>query len=492
MSGCLVKWTTELGEYDIQYEHRTTIKAQALANFLAETVHQENEDPWKVYVDGSSSKDGIGVGVVLISPAGEEVKLAVKLDFRASNNKAEYEAVLARLRAARNVGATRVLIFSDSQLVAQQMKGMYDVKYEKLIEYAREVDRAREKFTEITFEQIPRKENEKADTLAEMAGTMGSWKTRDVVFQVELTPHTSSPAVEQEEEDWRTGIVDYLKEGKLPNNHREARKLKTRCSRYVMIGEVLYRTSFAGPLHRCLSYQEADYVLREVHEGCCGNHLGAYALARKVLLAGYSWPSVLRDAQELVMSLGNRYCGAFPTAPAQKKFLLVAVDYFSKWVEAEPLARITENEVLKFSLKNIVCRYGVPRKLISDNGRQFQGVRIQAWFKEMKIQQVFTSVAYPQSNGQVEVTNRTLVQGLKVRLGKAKVLPAGIGLESARVVFYDEDNDARRATDLDLLEEKREAASIHMEAYKNHIAQSYNRRVIQRNFQVGDLVLRKV
>ncbi|XP_075473846.1 uncharacterized protein LOC142504887 [Primulina tabacum] len=156
MSGCLVKWTTELGEYDIQYEPRTAIKAQALADFLAETVHQENEDPWKVYVDGFSSKDGSGVGIVLISPAGEEVKLAVRLDFRASNNEAEYEAVLAGLRAARNVRATRVLIFSDSQLVAQQMKGMYDVKDEKLIEYAQEVDRVREKFTEITFEQIPK------------------------------------------------------------------------------------------------------------------------------------------------------------------------------------------------------------------------------------------------------------------------------------------------------------------------------------------------
>ncbi|XP_075473890.1 uncharacterized protein LOC142504936 [Primulina tabacum] len=136
MCGHLVKRTTELGEYDIWYEPRTDIKGQALADFLAETVHQENEDPWKVYVDGSLSKDGSGVGVVLISPAGEEVKLAVWLDFRASNNEAEHEAVLAGLRAARNVGDTRVLIFSDSQLVAQQMKGIYDVKNEKLIEYA--------------------------------------------------------------------------------------------------------------------------------------------------------------------------------------------------------------------------------------------------------------------------------------------------------------------------------------------------------------------
>ncbi|XP_075499316.1 uncharacterized protein LOC142537709 [Primulina tabacum] len=310
MSGHLIKWTTELGEYDIQYEPRTAIKAQALADFLAETVHQENKDPWKVYLDDFSSNDGSGVGVVLISQAGEEAKLAVRLDFRASNNEAEYEAVLAGLRAARNVGASRVLIFSDSQLVAQQMKGVYDVKDENLIEYAQEVDRVREKFTEITFEQIHRKENEKADTIAKMAGTMGSLKTRDVVFQVELTPHTSSPATEQEKEVWRTGIVNYLKEGKLPDNPHEARKLKTKCSRYVIVEEVLYQS-------------------------CCSEEV--------------------------------------PIGSSR---------LFFEMVEAEPLARITENDVLKFLWKNIVCRYG--------------------------------------SNGHVEVTNRTLVQGLNVRLGNTK------------------------------------------------------------------------
>ncbi|XP_073041804.1 uncharacterized protein [Primulina eburnea] len=144
------------------------------------------------------------------------------------------------------------------------MKGIYDVKDEKLIEYAQKVDIVREKFTEITFEQIPRKENEKTDTLAKMAGTIGSCKTRNV-----------------EEEEWRTVITDYLKEGKLPDNPRVARKLRIKCSCYVIVEEVLYQRYFAGPLLRCLSYQEADYVLQEVHEGCCGNHLGAYALAKE-------------------------------------------------------------------------------------------------------------------------------------------------------------------------------------------------------------------
>ncbi|KAL0345498.1 UNVERIFIED_CONTAM: hypothetical protein Sradi_4381100 [Sesamum radiatum] len=108
--------------------------------------------------------------------------------------------------------------------------------------------------------------------------------------------------------------------------------------------------------------------------------------------------------------------GPFPVASGQRKFLLVSIYCFTKWVEVEPLARITEGEVMKFIWKNIVGSFGVPREIISDNGRQFQGRRIQKWCQGLHIKQRFTSVAHPQSNGQVEVTNRILVQGIKRRL----------------------------------------------------------------------------
>ncbi|KAL0433764.1 UNVERIFIED_CONTAM: hypothetical protein Slati_2710700 [Sesamum latifolium] len=108
--------------------------------------------------------------------------------------------------------------------------------------------------------------------------------------------------------------------------------------------------------------------------------------------------------------------GPFPLAAGQRKFLLVAIDYFTKWVEAEPLARITEGEVMKFIWKNIVCHFRIPREIISDNGRQFQGRRIQKWCQGLHIRQNFTTVAHPQANGHVEVTNRILVQGIKRRL----------------------------------------------------------------------------
>lgn len=220
--------------------------------------------------------------------------------------------------------------------------------------------------------------------------------------------------------------------------------------------------------------------------------------------------------------------GPLPIARAQKKFLLVDVDYFSKWVEAEPLARITEDEVLKFLWKNIVCRFGIPRKLVSDNGRQFQGGRIQSWCQEMKINQSFTSVAYPQANGQTGVINRILMQALKTRLegvgqdwveelpgvlwayrttpktatgetpfslvyGSEAVLPVEIGQSSARIAHYNEDcNQEAQTNEMELIEEKRERATIRMESYRNRVARAYNKRLRPRSFQTWDLVLKRV
>ncbi|XP_073152363.1 uncharacterized protein [Henckelia pumila] len=298
----LVKWTTEHSEYDIQYEPRSAIKAQTLADFLAETRHKEAGGLWKVYVDDSSNNEGCGVGVFLISPRGDEIRLAVRLDFRASNNEAKYEAVLIGLRAAKQAGAARVHLYSDSQLVAQQVNGTYKVKNEKLKEYMRAIEEARGLFDEVMFEQISRESNEKIDYLAKMASSLHKWKTREVVVQVELTPSTELTPLAQEESDWRKELLEYMEKGELPKDPKKAYRLKQRSLRFVMVEGVLYKRSFSGPLLKCLGPKEAHYVLKEIHEGCCGNHLGSYSLARKVFLAGYFWPTILKGAIALVTS----------------------------------------------------------------------------------------------------------------------------------------------------------------------------------------------
>ena len=97
-----------------------------------------------------------------------------------------------------------------------------------------------------------------------------------------------------------TPIISYLKEGKLPERKDEARKLRVRVARYLLMDEVQYKRSFSQPYLRCLAPDKANYVLREVDEGACGNHSGARSLIRKVIRAGYYWPTVQVDAKAYV------------------------------------------------------------------------------------------------------------------------------------------------------------------------------------------------
>ena len=112
--------------------------------------------------------------------------------------------------------------------------------------------------------------------------------------------------------------------------------------------------------------------------------------------------------------------GPFPIALSQLKFLVVGIEYFTKWVEAEPLATITEKSICTFVWRNIICRYGIPRVLISDNGKQFNNSAFKNFYSELGIKNHYSSPAHPQAKGQVKVTNRTLLKIIKTRLEGAK------------------------------------------------------------------------
>ena len=112
--------------------------------------------------------------------------------------------------------------------------------------------------------------------------------------------------------------------------------------------------------------------------------------------------------------------GPFPTALRQLKFLVVGIDYFTKWVEVEALATITEKNIRNFVWRNIICRYGIPRVLVSNNGKQFDNSTFRDFCSELGIKNHYSSLTHPQANGQVEVTNRTLLKIIKTRLEGAK------------------------------------------------------------------------
>ena len=193
--------------------------------------------------------------------------------------------------------------------------------------------------------------------------------------------------------------------------------------------------------------------------------------------------------------------GPFPMALRQLKFLVVDIDYFTKWVEAEPLATITEKSIRTFVWRNIICRDGIPRVLVSDNGKQFDNSAFRDFCSELGIRNHYSSPAHQQANGQVEVTNRTLLKIIKTQLEGAKgiwpnelpsilwanrttartptretpfrltyganaVIPAEVGLTSYRVQNYMEDkNEAAMCLQLDLVDEDRATAEKRLAQY---------------------------
>ncbi|XP_071901084.1 uncharacterized protein [Coffea arabica] len=151
--------------------------------------------------------------------------------------------------------------------------------------------------------------------------------------------------------------------------------------------------------------------------------------------------------------------GPLLRAPGGYEHLVVIIDYFTKWVEAEPLNTISSRSVQKFLWKNIVCRFGIPRALISNNGRQFTDSSLQDWCSELGIQQHFTSVGHPRANSQVENANRTILHGMKETLfvltyEAEAVIPAEIGIPLGRVQhFVAQDNEEKIRLNLNLLEQ---------------------------------------
>ncbi|XP_042499339.1 uncharacterized protein LOC122077455 [Macadamia integrifolia] len=480
VAGCMVSWAVELSEHNIEFQPRSAIKGQALADFLVEcTQAEEPGDPeaepnrkWALFVDGSSTTARSGAGLVLKSPEEFTIHYALRFAFPATNNEAEYEALIAGIKLAKAVMTDDLVAHSDSQLIVNQVNGQYEAKEERMAMYLKEVRRLVSSFGTFAMVQIPRQENALADALSKLATADFADCASSVYFEV-----LDQPSYEQElmcsitqraEPSWMDPIVVYLRDWHLPGDQAEARAIKRRAAKYTLQGGVLYKRVISWPLLKCLPPNRAEETLREVHEGICGGHIGA-----------------------------------------------------------RPLARITEQAVEKFVRDDIIFRYGVPKVLVTDNGRQFDNRKFMHFCSNFNIDFRNTAVAHPQSNGQVEKANHTLLDGIKKRLdwekknwadqllsvlwayrtsartptgetpfrltyGTEVLTPVEVTQASFRsAVFEASQNEAGLQANADFIDEVREEALIRNETYKQKVRQYHNRRVKPRGFVVGDLVLRK-
>jgi hypothetical protein len=125
-----------------------------------------------------------------------------------------------------------------------------------------------------------------------------------VVIQTEpsILPKLDMMEIEErsDELEWSTDVIQYLRNGSLPEEKLRARKVKMHSARYVLIGGSLYRRGYTDPLLKCLTNSEVEYVLKEIHEGVCGNHSESRMLAHKAMRAGYYWPTMNKDSVKLV------------------------------------------------------------------------------------------------------------------------------------------------------------------------------------------------
>ena len=308
--GRLMKWALELSEFDIRYKPKTTIKGQVLADFVIEFTSAElAEDTratpdlpiWKLYVDGAANAQGSSARLILTSLEGIDIEYALRFGFQASNNEAEYEVVIAGLNLAHSMEVDQLEVCSDSQLVVKQIEDTYKSKGEKMILYLKKVRELMRKFVLVQVRHIPRAENSRADALEKLATASQEDLSR-------LTPveHLAEPSIDLYNEEaspimseprWMDPIWDYLIEGLLPNNPKEASKLRTRSARFTIYQGSLYKRGFFTLILKCIAGEDDDYILREVHEGVCGNHIGARALAGKALRQGYYWPTMLKARQ---------------------------------------------------------------------------------------------------------------------------------------------------------------------------------------------------
>ncbi|XP_021771207.1 uncharacterized protein LOC110735341 [Chenopodium quinoa] len=263
---------------------------QPLEKVLGKEILDEGKGTWTVFTDGSTTVNGSGAGVVITSPEGKNFEYALKFSFKASNNEAKYEAAVAGLELCIALEAEHVCLKTDSQLVANLIRGEYEAKEPSMISY-----------------------------LAKIKSVIAKLRT----FETELIPR-----------------------------------------------------AFKKPL--------ADTEF-----------------------------TTLR-------SMGVGYFRTIPRGSLPEKWLIVGIDYFSKWIEAEAASNITEQTVRKFIWQNIITRFGIPKVLVFDHGRQFDNLPLRRYTNQFGIKLAYSAVCHPQSNGQAEAANKQILNALKKRVEDQK------------------------------------------------------------------------
>nr|GEY45835.1 hypothetical protein [Tanacetum cinerariifolium] len=380
-AGRLQKWGIMLGEHNITYRPRTSVKGKILADFLVEmqgNVSQAapaavaQEEPWTLFTDGSSCVDGSGAGLILTNPEGVEFTYALS--------------------------------------------------------------------------QVPQSKNKQADALSKIASTSFAHLSKQVLVEVledkSIKEKAVAAAIEEDGPTWMTQLVHYLKEGVLPGDNMEARKLCLKARQYELREGVLYRRSFLTPWLRCVGPLQADYVMREIHEGSCSMHAGSRSVVAKAIrlsmpLSGGAEEGQVPDSHNgLLHEVGRSQGGG--------------------------------NDYRRAERANRSLGEGIKARLGEGNKNWVEELPHVLWAHQTTIKSSHGDTPFSQT------------------YGTEAVIPAEIGMPTYRTTAVDVvNNDKELRLNLDLLKERRERAGICEARAKSKMMKYYNARVRGVAFKPG-------
>ncbi|GJR85234.1 reverse transcriptase domain-containing protein [Tanacetum coccineum] len=410
---------------------RALIKGQILADFIMERPEEESPDvpmtepeeipePWTLFIDGSSCIDGSGAGLILTNPVGVEFTYAMRFRFEATNNEAEYEALIAGLRIVEQMG------------YLEKVKGFTS------------------NFKEFSIKQVPRSENKKANALSKIASTSFAHLSKQVLVE-ELKEKSINEkevlaVVKEEGHTWMTPVYEYLTKEILPEDKNKARVVRRKASRYTVINGTLYKKYFLGPWLRCIRPLQANYVLKEIHEGSCSMHSGPR----------FSLPG------EIVSDNGKQFCE----------------NPFKYWCEKLSIRQCFAS-VKHPQTNGLVERANMS---LGEGIKARLDERSKDWMGELSHVLWAHRTMIKSSNGD---TSFSLTYGTEA------VIPAEIGMPTLRTAEIDLiKNDEALEINLDLIEEKREQAAIQEAKSKAKMEKYYNSKVCGTSFKPGDMVYR--
>jgi ribonuclease HI len=338
-----------------------------LANFVVDwtsTDHNFGEvivTPWVVHCDGAWCDRGVGISAIVTSPIGIVIRYVAQLDFaddvHSTNNKTEYVALLLALRKMKALGQQTFIIKANSKFIQEHIEKFSETRNPVLMKYLEKVREMEMHFKGYSVQHISRNGNNEADKLVKAAAQNHAMPP-DVFFEI-IKKQKPKIVNTVETQDWRAEIMAYLRGTMNHKTNWRNKRLKQRARGYAVVDGELYKSGVTEPWLRCITSEKGQELLKEIHSGFCGGHIGTRGLTSKAIKQGFYWHLINIDAKKLVQECeacqktanqqnlpsmpvylippswplqrwGMDLVDPLPTAQGNCKFAAVAVDYFTK------------------------------------------------------------------------------------------------------------------------------------------------------------------